>query len=558
MLKLPSDGQSFRVIREKNFLYIDKTEHIYKLVSSEGCFFLSRPRRFGKTLLLSAIEELFLNPSTLFTNLSIGNKLTEFPTHPVIRLSMAGVVNNAEDLEKAIRGKLVVAALNKSLSLKEITDKEGLELNEQKPGLLLEFLITYLKNRENKKVVVLIDEYDAPIQSVITNASKANDVRKVLHDFYSSLKTMSDEGNIRFLFVTGITKFAKASLFSVFNNCTDITMEPEYASICGFTLQEFDEHLAPFLPGALQYNLDNNYLPIGTTPDQFRQKVLNYYDGYSWDGKTKVLNPYSLISFLKSKEFRSYWYASSTPTFLIDLIMKNPYEFIESEDNLMTINMLDTIDVEKLTLLPLLFQTGYLTIDKKFDADNFQVKLPNEEVAFSFHTNILEALSSKNQSAINKVIEKIKDALKNIDSSKLTESFKDILQLYPNELTIPMERYYHAIFHGILTALNFKITSEVSTVDGRIDTVLYYSPSKVFVFEFKFEKITSEMKKTKKGGLKYVPKPIMDKLLDNALNRAKEQLKLRGYAKKFLLEYESVCQVAVGIAGRSDLVLEIY
>jgi hypothetical protein len=202
------------------------------------------------------------------------------------------------------------------------------------------------------------------------------------------LKLLSDDDQIKFLFVTGITKFAKASFFSVFDNCVDLTMHPEYAGICGFSLAEFDACLSPYLPGALEYNKSKGFVPASTSLEGFRLMVLDLYDGYSWDGETRLLNLYSLIQFLKTKELLSFWYESGTPTFLFDLIMNNPHEFARSDSNTLSRFSLSNVDIDNLSLVLLLFQTGYLNIAKKVNSSDFVVREPNGEVTDSFNLGL--------------------------------------------------------------------------------------------------------------------------------------------------------------------------
>jgi hypothetical protein len=342
MVTFHTDGQTFKEIVERNLFYVDKTKYLYNL-SSRKCLFLSRPRRFGKSLLLGAMKELFLGNRELFKNLWIGKSDYDFTPYPVIHLAMTSASDTKEELKNTISGKLVRAGKS-----------AGIETTFAEPSLMLEMMFSAFMNKfgTNVQVVVLIDEYDSPIQSVITNVQKAEENRSVLHSFYNELKTLSDQGMIRFLFVTGVTKFAKASFFSVFNQYSDLTLDADYAGVCGFTHQEFEDHLAGFLPKILEHNKLKGYLPANTTVAEFKQQVYDYYDGYSWNGETRVFNPYSLVKFLYEKEIRPNWYTSGTPTFLMDLIRKKPVEFTKAQSHPLNVTALESIDIGKLKLVP--------------------------------------------------------------------------------------------------------------------------------------------------------------------------------------------------------------
>jgi hypothetical protein len=281
MKKLPSSGQTFSIIIQEKLLYVDKTEYIHRLIENGVCYFLSRPRRFGKSLLLGTMKELFLGNRELFTGLWIDSSDYDFKKYPVIHLSMTGSCNSIEEL----RGLIVE-------ELKGAAGKNGLAIEGDIPSNILKSLVRSLKLKTGNKVVVLIDEYDKPILDKINNVPQAVNNREELKDFYSSLKALCDSDDIHFIFITGVTKFAKASVFSGLNNLKDLTLNPEYAGICGFSLFEFEKYFSDYLPGILEYNIYEKVLKPKSTISDLKEKILNYYDGYSWDGKNKVLNPF--------------------------------------------------------------------------------------------------------------------------------------------------------------------------------------------------------------------------------------------------------------------------
>ncbi|MDR1310112.1 MAG: ATP-binding protein [Deltaproteobacteria bacterium] len=578
MSKFPVAGQSFVTIRRKNLLYIDKTEYIYKIIEDEGCYFLSRPRRFGKSLLLGAMEELFKGNRQLFKGLAIDSLGYDFQPYPVIKLSMAGLIGSTEGnltdealretgaaniiefLRYRLRIKLSAAASDNKLDAPKLVQDKGLNFSDIPPNSLLEIILQTLHDKTDKKVVVLIDEYDSPIQSVISDSSLADEIRKELHNFYSSLKTYSDDNKIHFLFVTGITKFAKASFFSVFNNYLDLTLDSHCAGICGFTMPEFEEHLVPFLPDVLESKKSEGSLAESVALDEFKQMVLDQYDGYTWDGKTRILNPFSLINFLYFKKLNSYWYQSGTPTFLMDLVRENPYEITRPDSFSLSTLSLSSLDIGHLSLVPLLFQTGYLTVDKVMSDTEYLLKEPNSEVSEAFNVGIMNALTNKTNKNIDELAKDINQALHNVDNMLLTKCFTTILDWFPYEIHVPLEYYYHSIIHCVLKVLKYKIESDVSQSGGRIDMVLEYSSKCVFVMEFKFESLVHKKTVANADGTEEVktitvsPEVLLPKLLKDAKN----QIEAKNYSRKYENEFETVHKVAVGIAGRTNIAVEIY
>ncbi|MDR1110353.1 MAG: AAA family ATPase, partial [Deltaproteobacteria bacterium] len=297
---LPSKGQTFSSIRRQNLLYVDKTRPIHEIISTGGCCFLSRPRRFGKSLLLGTMAEIFRGRRELFQGLWIGSPECghDFIEYPVVHMSLAVTSETPEGLMASLAYKVIAAAKENQLNLSKIATRDGLNFEAMSPGDMLDLLVRSLREKTGQNAVILIDEYDAPILGVIGDVGQAMKNRDVLRGFYSALKTLADQDYVHFMFVTGLTKFAKASIFSVFNNLKDLTLDPRYADICGFTVPEFDARLAAYLPGALENVKSRGKLPRQTSLGEFRGMVLDFYDGYSWDGETRVLNPFSLVNFL--------------------------------------------------------------------------------------------------------------------------------------------------------------------------------------------------------------------------------------------------------------------
>jgi hypothetical protein len=285
-----------------------------------------------------------------------------------------------------------------------------------------------------------------------------------------------------------------------------------------------------------------------------RKQILNYYDGYSWDGKRRVLNPYSLIKFFHGKQFEAFWFSSGTPTFLLEFIRQNPQQYIQSESSVLNKTSLNAVDVADLELTPLLFQTGYLTIESQTGDGQYTLRGPNLEVEKAFNTNIIRFLTGQNESSITDLTEKIRKALETFDSAALGAAFSRILRWVSHQEQPALERFHHALIFSVLKALHFKVASEVSEAEGMFDFLIHVPPGTVFIAEFKYEKLAIEPgeKNEEKNEIK------RRKLLTKALNDAKTQIKNRRYEARYSDEYPVVKKLAVGIAGKTDVVAEIY
>ncbi|MDR3204355.1 MAG: AAA family ATPase, partial [Deltaproteobacteria bacterium] len=306
MLELPSAGQSFSTIRKNNFLYVDKTKFLYPIIKKEGCFFLSRPRRFGKSMLLDTLRELLKGNRDLFKGLWLDQSDYHYKPYPVITLSMAGLGKGEEKLERDIVNKLNNEAIKNGLA-----PFEGFS-----PGGLLERMVLILNERTKERVAILVDEYDSPIQGVINDIELAEIHRQVLHNFYLTIKTLADSGMTQLIYVTGVTKFTQTTVFSGFNNLTDLTLNPDYNAACGFTLEEFETYFSQYLPDVPKYNQSKGFIPAAASVVDLKNDIIDYYDGYSWTGKIRILNPFSLIKMLFNKLLEPYWFETATPSFL--------------------------------------------------------------------------------------------------------------------------------------------------------------------------------------------------------------------------------------------------
>ena len=366
MKKLPLGIQSFREIIESGYIYVDKTRYIYELITNAKHYFLSRPRRFGKSLLLDTIAELFSGDRALFKELWINNSDYSFEMHPVLHIDLSSIANKTPDI---LENEL-------SIALEKRAKQESIGISGSTPSAKLKALIEALNNKYGKRVVVLIDEYDKPILDHISDADTAEANRAVLRGFYGILKSM--DPHLKLTLVTGVTKFTKTSLFSEMNNLLDITLSEKYANICGIPTEDlgelFQEHIE-YLSSLEKFRLFQN----------LHDEILAWYDGYSWDGVTKVLNPFGLFSFIMQERFSSFWYSSGSPKFLMDLIKQNPEAYANIRDLKIRELTLDIFDIRNLQAAPLLFQTGYLTIKEVvnstgFDSTAYILGTPNREV----------------------------------------------------------------------------------------------------------------------------------------------------------------------------------
>ncbi len=375
MKKLPIGIQTLSTIIEEGYAYVDKTKIALDLIDRGRYYFLSRPRRFGKSLFLSTLQEIFEGNETLFKGLYIEQKWDFSKTNPVIHLSFgAGGSKSVETLHHNIKRTLNRAG-----------KRLGLKINESlPPNDIFEELITAAHDKTGQKVVILIDEYDKPILDNITDKATARLMRNELGNFYAVIK--NNDSHIRLVFITGVSKFSKVSLFSGLNNLNDITLDKRYATICGYTENDLDNTFHGHLEGVN------------------REMVKKWYNGYYYLGD-KVYNPFDILLFIdKGKEFKNYWWSTGNPRFLIDLVTSKSYAIPNVENYEATESILDSFDVDRIELEVLLWQTGYLTIKEKFTKRNriiYRLGLPNLEIQHSLNDLFIDALTNQRSEKLN-------------------------------------------------------------------------------------------------------------------------------------------------------------
>jgi hypothetical protein len=474
MLKpLPVGIQTFSDIIEGGFLYVDKTRWIYELVRyPKGVYFLSRPRRFGKSLLVSTLEAIFQGRRELFQGLWIDDSDYDWEEHPVIRIDFSrSRVSTAEELEQSI-----------SKYLQRIARRHGLTLEPERCYEQFVTLIEELASRN--RVAVLIDEYDKPLIDNIENVQEARRIREVLKGFYTILKGMDEY--LRFVLLTGVSKFSKVGIFSGLNNLEDITMSSRFAALPGIT----DEELRCFFQGYIRDFATHE----GVSEDVLLERIRRWYDGFCFAaGGEEVYNPFSLLLLFKQRQFANHWFETGTPTFLIKLLRERGYDVRELENLRVDELAFSSYEVDNLKPISLLFQTGYLTI-KGYDKASrlYRLSYPNYEVETAFLRHLLDAFSSAENGMIGGYLWRLKTALRAGDF----EQFFDVLHVFfagiPYDIQIRRERYYQSIFYLIFKLMSpgpgtsLQVQTEMRTRRGRIDVVVELTEG-VFIFEFKLE-----------------------------------------------------------------------
>jgi len=504
MKRLPLGIQDFRKLREENLLYIDKTEDIYRLIQSGYYYFLSRPRRFGKSLLLSTLQEIFLGSKELFKGLWIENKI-EWVEHPVVHISFNAIGYKDLGLERAIDRELDYNARKYGLAL----ESEGIS------GKFRE-LLERLAARD-KKVVLLIDEYDKPIVDYIDEIEKADKQREILKNFYSIIKNA--DSYIRFFFVTGVSKFSRVSLFSDLNNLQDITLLRKFATITGYTQQE------------LEHYFEDRIELIAETENMsaaaLKEKIAAWYNGYSWDGSRRLYNPFSALSFFSAEQFQNFWWHTGTPSFLIKLLRKGMHyqlEGIKAGESIFESYTLDNLEFRSL-----LFQTGYLTIHSVSKLGTFTMGYPNKEVRDSMYQHLLGAFREGSSVDSNPLVEHIINALYAKDITAFIKHIDTLFESLPYQIFITdRESFFHAILHVAFHLAGIHIESEVSTAKGRVDTVVH-TDANVYVIEFK---------------------------LDQSADEALAQIRRRRYGGKYLDQGKEVIAIGINFSSKLKAVAE--
>ena len=450
--KYPVGLQDFEKIRSQDFIYVDKTLWVHNISEQGGYYFLSRPRRFGKSLLLSTFYYLYLGRKELFEGLYIYDKWDWNKKYPIIKISFSSISHKEKGLRQAIHDQLDKTA-----------QEYGIVFRENTISSKFQELIETLHAQQGK-VVVLIDEYDKPIIDYLgtPDVNIAIENREILKSFYSILKDA--DPHLELVFITGVSKFSRVSIFSDLNNLTDLTLDKPFNAICGISQAELESNFTEELQ-----ELD-------------KEQIKRWYNGYSFGGANTVYNPFSLLHFFRGKEFKNYWFETGTPTFLVNLA--RTHDLYDFEGTSVDVLGLNAYDIEHLQIIPLMFQTGYLTI-KNYEDGIYELDYPNLEVRQSY-LNILsksyindEVLSGRSWA------NELKKALNDGQVEKLESLFNSLFKSIPYELWQKQnEHYYHAIIHLTFRLLGIYVQSQVHSSDGRLDA-LVQTKDYVYCFEFK-------------------------------------------------------------------------
>ena len=493
--KLPIGIQTFAKIREADYYYVDKTGFALRLIDEGSHYFLSRPRRFGKSLFIDTLGELFAGNEALFQGLYCHDRWDWRIKYPVIRVNFAeGVLASRAALDQRIDEILF-----------ENAERLSLPLQEGSVAFRFGSLIRTAEQNTGRRVVILIDEYDKPILDNLTKPDIAREMRDGLRDFYSVIK--GQDAHIRFVMLTGVSKFSKVSLFSGLNNLKDITVDARYSALCGYTEADLDAVFAPELEG-----LD-------------REEIRNWYNGYNWTGEA-VYNPFDALLLFDSREFRPYWFGTGTPTFLIDLLTERQAWLPQLGQKLASEALLSAFEVGDISTEALMFQAGYLTIDsvQRIGAQPYYwLRFPNLEVQSSLNEAMLRRLSPEPGPVIERT-GKLYGLLQTNDFTGMRELFTAFFASIPHDWhrknpIAQYEGYYASVFYAYFAALGLAIVTEESSHAGRLDMAVRFN-GQVYLFEFKVVELEPE------GG-------------------ALAQIKARGYADRYRGSGEPVHMIGV-------------
>ena len=476
--------------------YVDKTGFIARLLDEGKHYFLSRPRRFGKSLFLDTLKELFEGNEPLFAGLHIHDRWDWSVRHPVVRLDFgAGHFGEPGYVHASAMAQLAAAAEDAGVAVRYDTAPERFR-----------DLLRALHARTGRRVVVLVDEYDKPILDALEAPAVARGNRDYLRGLYGTIK--SSDAHVRFTFLTGVSKFSKVSVFSGLNNLTDITLDPRHSAICGYSEADLDTVFAPELAG-----LD-------------RDRIRDWYNGYNWLGAERVYNPFDILLLFRKREFGCYWFESATPAFLVDTLFERRVSALALDGMLASHELLSSFDVDAIATEALLFQTGYLTIKDVQDRGGvrrYRLGYPNREVRQSFNESLLRQLvqDATRQTANS---DRLYDLMERNDFAGMQALFRAFFasipyEWYTNNAVAGYEGYYASVFYSYFAASGFDITVEDSSNRGRADMAVRFAGN-IYLFEFKVVEQASE-------------------------GAALAQLRERGYADKYRATGEPIHLIGV-------------
>ncbi len=498
----PIGIQDFEKLRERGFVYVDKTAHIYKLAATGNCYFLSRPRRFGKSLLISTMEAYFTGKKELFKGLAMEQLEKEWITYPVLHLDLnTGKYDTDENL---------LAILHQQVTLWEKT--YGTDESETTLAGRFQGAIRRACEKTGQKVVVLVDEYDKPMLQAIGNNALQESFRTELKAFYSVLKTQ--DRYIRFAFLTGVTKFSRLSVFSDLNNLEDISMDGRYADICGMTEQEIHTYFTE----SVQQLAEANKLSYEETLNRLKEQ----YDGYHFEYDTVgIYNPFSLLRTFKELKFKDYWFETGTPSFLVKLLKTSDYDLNNLQKEEISADILGSIDTVNRNPIPVIYQSGYLTI-KGYDEEFKLYKLgfPNKEVENGFTQYLLPyyiQMENNPQSFVYRFVKQVREG----NPEEFLTSLQTLFEDNSYEVQGKMELYFQNVIFIIFKIMGFYTEVEHRTARGRIDVVVK-TADYIYVIELK---------------------------LDGSADQALQQIEEKGYAKPFAQDGRKVYKIGINFSS---------
>jgi len=503
--KLPVGIPDFETIRQDGYVYVDKTEAIYRMISEGKFYFLSRPRRFGKSVLVSTLRSLFQARKELFDDLWIATQSDwAWQESPVILFDFTGIANDTPDVLK----------LALETWMANVAESYGIVLKT--PLLISKFseLILAVARKTGKSAAVLVDEYDKPIIDHLGKGAEHLEIAKanrdLLKQLFGVLKGISVAPSLRFVFLTGITRFSKVSIFSELNNLNDISMNGRYADILGYTQEELEMY---FAEDVRQFAESSN-----CSREEAMRTLTAQYDGYRFsERELRIYNPFSMLKALDAKKIGNYWFETGTPTFLVNLLRESGYNLPEVEGWQASESLFSVFDVERLSPAPLLFQTGYLTI-KSIENRMFILDYPNQEVKSAFTETLLHSFSQAVDDETGSRVANLSKYLKQEQFEAFFETMTAVFASIPYDIQSKRdEAYFHTIFYLMMTASGADARSSLLTCRGRIDMAILF-PERVYIFEFK---------------------------CDQSAETALQQIRANGYAEMFREEGKKI--VLIGI-----------
>lgn len=506
-MKYPIGIQTFEKIRDGGYAYVDKTDLVYKLVHEGNFYFLSRPRRFGKSLLISTLEAYFSGKKELFKGLAIEKLEEDWTPCPVFHLDMnGGMYSSVESLRNSL-----------AIHLNKWEEIYGTGKDEINPGDRFAGVIERACKQSGQKVAILVDEYDKPLLHNIGNAELQDNIRTEMKAFYSQIK--NQDRYIRFALFTGVTKFSKVSIFSDLNNLTDISLDKRYECICGITKQE--------LTDVLKESIENMAEANNVDYDTMLDKLKNKYDGYHFSkGLTDIYNPFSLLNALSSQNLGDFWFATGTPTFLMQLLRNNAIAIDKLGDMSMSERTLGDVDSMLTNPVPVLYQSGYLTI-KSYDAEDnlYTLDFPNNEVTDGFFNSLLPYYTSLKSIEVESTIKRLRLAIKAADIDEFMMIMKSFFAGYDYSVIgkESLEVHYQNVIFAVCKLIGLRVKAEYHTSNGRIDMLLETADS-VFIFEFK---------------------------LNVGTRRAMKQIATKDYAAPFATDGRKIYKIGVNFSSRT-------